>query len=483
MRDSLSSSAYTLVLIQPSQFIHVEAFREIIEAIQCGLAAFGLMAPLLVNCLPDDGSTAIVFGAHHLDTVAASHLPPNAIIYNAEPLVPTNNRLPEFYYLLLSRHVVWDFSRRNVDFLNGRFAPNRAYHLPLSQSSILTRLQPSREDIDILFYGAISPRRESILKELGHRGAKISSLTGIYGAERNDLIGRAKLVLNMHFDDDGAFECMRVVPLLANAKAVVTEFSSDIPDALKSGMCVASYDDLVDSCMALLADEVGRQQLALQGFRCIASDPEPMELRLANLLGRERITLQNPSSHPRVLLAGSGNQPHPAYVNADKKPQRHPDWLVDFGDSLPFGKMTAFGRHGQVLLQPGMFDTIIAVHLLEHIEDLVTAMTNFLLLLKNGGVLHIEVPYDLSCGAWQDPTHVRAFNERSWIYYCDWHHYLDWIDARFDLISLTFMLSPSGRQMKSAGRSEAEILATPRAVDAMRVSLVKRSLNKTSPSQ
>jgi len=43
-------------------------------------------------------------------------------------------------------------------------------------------------------------------------------------------------------------------------------------------------------------------------------------------------------------------------------------------------------------------------------------MTNCLKLLRVGGVFKILVPYDLSYGAWQDPTHIRAFNERSWLY-------------------------------------------------------------------
>jgi hypothetical protein len=54
------------------------------------------------------------------------------------------------------------------------------------------------------------------------------------------------------------------------------------------------------------------------------------------------------------------------------------------------------------------------------VRDLPQLMGNFLNLLVEEGELEIVVPYDLSLGAWQDPTHVRAFNENSWRYYCDW---------------------------------------------------------------
>ena len=82
-------------------------------------------------------------------------------------------------------------------------------------------------------------------------------------------------------------------------------------------------------------------------------------------------------------------------------------------------------RLGRFAIEKGMFTEIIANDVLEHIPDLVKAMTNCRDLLKRGGEMHIHVPYDLSYGAWQDPTHVRAFNENSFLYYTDlW--YRDW---------------------------------------------------------
>jgi hypothetical protein len=56
--------------------------------------------------------------------------------------------------------------------------------------------------------------------------------------------------------------------------------------------------------------------------------------------------------------------------------------------------------------------------------------------------MRIHVPYDLSFGAWQDPTHLRAFNERSWWYYCQRYWYLGWSDAHFDLMQRDYGLSP-----------------------------------------
>jgi hypothetical protein len=69
---------------------------------------------------------------------------------------------------------------------------------------------------------------------------------------------------------------------------------------------------------------------------------------------------------------------------------------------------------------------------------------------------------------------VRAFNERSWLYYGEWCWYLDWYEDHLPTQKLELRLSPLGVEMHQAGASQDEIARTPRAVDAMYVELVKR---------
>jgi hypothetical protein len=85
----------------------------------------------------------------------------------------------------------------------------------------------------------------------------------------------------------------------------------------------------------------------------------------------------------------------------------------------------------------------------------------------------VKVPYDLSYGAWQDPTHVRAFNERSFLYYTDWFWYLGWTDFRFDA-DVRFGYSELGTALRARGVAVEEIARTPRAVDELFVRLRKR---------
>ncbi|MDH4293816.1 MAG: class I SAM-dependent methyltransferase, partial [Betaproteobacteria bacterium] len=117
---------------------------------------------------------------------------------------------------------------------------------------------------------------------------------------------------------------------------------------------------------------------------------------------------------------------------------------------------------------------------LEHVQQLPQLMGNCLKLLKEGGRFTILVPYDLSLGAWQDPTHVRAFNENSWLYYTQWFWYLGWFDYRFDCTETNLNLSSYGQSLVSSGTPQDEVMRTPRAVDSMRVVLTKR---KTTPEE
>ena len=155
-----------------------------------------------------------------------------------------------------------------------------------------------------------------------------------------------------------------------------------------------------------------------------------------------------------TLNLGSGKDRRDDCVNADIRADVGADWVVDICKPLNTNRR---------------FDKIIANDVLEHIPNLVDAMTNCKELLKVGGEMRIHVPYDLSLGAWQDPTHVRAFNENSWRYYTDWHWYLGWPD-RFELTTLEMRLSKVGEALELP---QDEIIRTPRAVDSMYVVLTK----------
>lgn len=178
---------------------------------------------------------------------------------------------------------------------------------------------------------------------------------------------------------------------------------------------------------------------------------------------------------PKILNIGSGKDFREECINLDKKEEWLPDIVCDFGRPLKeqeFGTYST-ARFGKIRLERGRFEKIIAHDVLEHITHLTDFMTNCLDLLKVGGIMDIIVPYDLSLGAWQDPTHVRAFNQNSWLYYTDWSWYLGWGKEKFCITKLEYKLSEQGNGMAQRGMKVVELIIVPRAVDAMRVELKK----------
>ncbi len=182
---------------------------------------------------------------------------------------------------------------------------------------------------------------------------------------------------------------------------------------------------------------------------------------------------------PRKINLGSGKNFREDFLNVDINDYWAPDVVADIGGDFPRGGSAVYPtrRFGDVTIAHGAYDEIMCVDVLEHVSDLVAAMTNCLNLLRVGGMFNVTVPYDLSYGAWQDPTHMRAFNERSWLYYTDWFWYLGWSEHRFVTRVLRLDPSPIGRQMIAGGAATDVLTRTPRAIDSMSVSLEKIPLN------
>lgn len=62
---------------------------------------------------------------------------------------------------------------------------------------------------------------------------------------------------------------------------------------------------------------------------------------------------------------------------------------------------------------------VMAIHLLEHIKNLLPLMNEIRRVLRPGGFLRVEVPVYPFPEAFQDPTHVRFFTEQSFRYFVE----------------------------------------------------------------
>jgi SAM-dependent methyltransferase len=271
--------AFSVVVVEPPGYPHSAAFAEVAQLLLHGLARLGHDAVLAAA--PAPGRRPIVLGANLLPSYPLP-LPPDAILYNLEQLDPGSPWITPELVAVLRRHAVWDYSARNAAQYAALGLP-RPQVLPVGWTPELERIAPAAEDVDVLFYGSVNPRRRAILDALRARGLRVETLFGVYGAERDRWIARSKLVLNVHFYDARVFEVVRVSYLLGNRRCVVSERGADAAEEAEyeAGVVFAPYDALVDTCVRLAGDPAARERLAAAGQAVIRRRDEAAYLRAA----------------------------------------------------------------------------------------------------------------------------------------------------------------------------------------------------------
>lgn len=272
-----------LVLLRPPDNPHPFAFSEAIEFLLHSLRELGCDADSRENEFIRDG-TNVLFGSHLLPRSILASLPANCVVFNAEQIGSGSVFDSEAYREILACYPVWDYSARNVESLRRMLPADRVHHVPIGYAPTLTRIEPApEENIDVLFYGSVNDRREKVLEALRNAGLNVHYAYRVYGAERDRLIARAKVVLNVHYFSTRIFEIFRVSYLLANRKAVVSECAADteIDARLREAVALAEYDQLVEACRALVADGEARRQLAARGFERFRQLTFRVELRQA----------------------------------------------------------------------------------------------------------------------------------------------------------------------------------------------------------
>lgn len=256
---------FNVFVVSPPGYIHSAAFAEVAETVHYGLAALGHDSVLTSGLVPELGRRPVIFGANLLAQLKLKP-PPGAILYNLEQVQQGSAWLTPALLDLFRHYPVWDYSRRNVAQLVAMGVPTPAL-VPIGWAPQLSRIAPMAEDIDVLFYGSMNPRRQSVLEALEAQGVKVKVLFGLYGAERDAYVARSRLVLNIHYYEAKVFEVVRVSYLLANGRAVVSETGSSPEEeaVFAPGVAFATYEQLVPTCLRLVADGVARARLGAAG--------------------------------------------------------------------------------------------------------------------------------------------------------------------------------------------------------------------------
>jgi hypothetical protein len=250
----------------------LNGYREIIETVAWGLRALGYQTTYSINNF-DPHATNIIFGAHMLPVEVMQRLPPDSIVYSLEQArnLKPEQLSPSVHFM--ARHFqIWDYSHANIQVWHDLGTP-RLKIVPIGYAPILTRIpKPAVQDIDVLFYGMTGVSRLNALHSLSHAGLTVVFVSGLYGPARDELISRAKLVLNINlYDFARIFEIVRVSYLFANSKAVVATRDPGVfvePD-VEPAIRFTVFETLIEDCQQLLRHDEERAALEARGFETI----------------------------------------------------------------------------------------------------------------------------------------------------------------------------------------------------------------------
>jgi Glycosyl transferase family 2 len=161
-------------------------------------------------------------------------------------------------------------------------------HEPEPAASPAGSADDARRDIDILFLGRVSPRRERALASYAgvlerfncHLGlsdnSRPNSATGatfLAGEDKRRLLARSKVLLNIHGEDEPYFEWLRIVEAICAGCAIVSEHSSDIaPLEWGRHLLTGSLGSLGLLCAHLLDDAQWRRRMRGEAYALLVAE-------------------------------------------------------------------------------------------------------------------------------------------------------------------------------------------------------------------
>lgn len=110
----------------------------------------------------------------------------------------------------------------------------------------------------------------------------------------------------------------------------------------------------------------------------------------------------------RILDVGCGVNKQPGSIGLDRNPASRADVIADL-DRFPYP------------FADSSFDRITAIHVIEHLSDVIRAMEEFHRLLCPGGTVRIETPHYTDFSSFCDPTHKSHLTSFSFRYFGEDH--------------------------------------------------------------
>jgi hypothetical protein len=191
------------------------------------------------------------------------NLPKRYIIYNLEPLYFRVQTRQDYIIKLKNAEIIWEYSMSNMNILkklHTKILYQPFLYSPFMENIYDINFNQTKKDIDVLFYGLMSPRRIKIIQQLKNANINVYCPNypihkPIWEKEKYELIDRAKIVINIHYHEnknDQTNDLLRIMFLFANKIPVIQEETCDVDIDDKKIENIVTYDKIVDKCKELL---------------------------------------------------------------------------------------------------------------------------------------------------------------------------------------------------------------------------------------
>lgn len=224
-------------------------FKDIVNMLYHSIKTLGYKVSITDKIMDTDELYILVGVAEF----PANRTPKNYIVYQFEQSgVSYKNSKNKWFtskyiQLLDSATYIWDYSKSNIEFLKEHLhRKDTLYYVPLRYSSILDQFPKNKKTIDILFLGSINSRRKTILDRLSLRYNVHIGENNLWGQERDKLISKSKIVLNIQFYENGLLELARLSYLLSGGAFVLSEWGREIGlrEEMSSYTLLSTYDHI-----------------------------------------------------------------------------------------------------------------------------------------------------------------------------------------------------------------------------------------------
>lgn len=247
-------------------------FDEVVNSYQWALSTLGhrvLVTPLEPD--PSAFDLILVVGANMVPPTR--RLPAGSIVLNFEQSPLWRAHLPSLY----AGHRIWNYDavahqRFEAMGLDSRLVPFG--WTPALQSY---RSLPRTETNDIFFVGWLNEERARRLDRLRGAGLRVMAPGRMWGADRAQFIAHSKVVLSMRSFDQSPFMSVRIYPVWAMGKPVLSEtfVGREHHPGIEQALALFDSDDdaLVEAALSLCHDGPRRAALAAAGTAYAKAHP------------------------------------------------------------------------------------------------------------------------------------------------------------------------------------------------------------------